>query len=136
MCIRDSFWGSLALLLGGYFVYGAFVEKVFGADFGRLTPVKSRRDGVDYIELPRYKIFLIQLLNIAGLGPVIGPILGAVSYTHLITLPESSTCGVSQKHQSGPAAQRPERMPASCRAVRRHSSNSRAKACCATASVP
>ena len=33
------FWGSLALLLGGYFVYGAFVEKVFGADFGRLTPV-------------------------------------------------------------------------------------------------
>lgn len=63
------FWGSLALLLGGYFVYGAFVEKVFGADFGRLTPVKSRRDGVDYIELPRYKIFLIQLLNIAGLGP-------------------------------------------------------------------
>ena len=43
------FWGSLALLLGGYFVYGAFVEKVFGADFGRLTPVKSRRDGVDYI---------------------------------------------------------------------------------------
>ena len=72
------FWGSLALLLGGYFVYGAFVEKVFGADFGRLTPVKSRRDGVDYIELPRYKIFLIQLLNIAGLGPVIGPILGAL----------------------------------------------------------
>ena len=43
------FWGSLALLLGGYFVYGAFVEKVFGADFGRPTPVKSRRDGVDYI---------------------------------------------------------------------------------------
>ena len=39
------FWGSLALLLGGYFVYGAFVEKVFGADFGRPTPVKSRRDG-------------------------------------------------------------------------------------------
>ena len=35
------FWGSLALLLGGYFVYGAFVEKVFGADFGRLTPVKA-----------------------------------------------------------------------------------------------
>ncbi|MFR3458562.1 MAG: carbon starvation CstA family protein [Bilophila wadsworthia] len=71
------FWGSLALLLGGYFVYGAFVEKVFGADFGRLTPVKSQRDGVDD-ELPRYKIFLIQLLNIAGLGPVISPSRGAV----------------------------------------------------------
>ena len=36
------FWGSLALLLGGYFVYGAFVEKVFGADFGRLTPLKTQ----------------------------------------------------------------------------------------------
>lgn len=72
------FWGSFALLLGGYFAYGAFVEKVFGADFGRPTPVKSKHDGVDYMELPRYKIFLIQLLNIAGLGPVIGPILGAL----------------------------------------------------------
>ena len=72
------FWGSLALLLGGYFVYGTFVEKVFGADVGRTTPVKEKRDGVDYIELPRYKIFLIQLLNIAGLGPVLGPILGAL----------------------------------------------------------
>ena len=69
---------SYPLLLGGYFAYGAFVEKVFGADFGRPTPVKSKHDGVDYMELPRYKIFLIQLLNIAGLGPVIGPILGAL----------------------------------------------------------
>lgn len=72
------FWGSLALLLGGYYVYGAFVEKVFGIDAARPTPVKSKKDGVDYIELPRHKIFLIQLLNIAGLGPVIGPILGAL----------------------------------------------------------
>lgn len=70
------FWGSLALLLGGYFVYGAFVEKVFGADFGRPTPVKSQRDGVDYIELPRYKIFLIQLLNIAGSARCSAPSLG------------------------------------------------------------
>lgn len=72
------FWGSLALLFGGYFVYGAFVEKVFGVDHGRPTPVQSKNDGVDYVELPRYKIFLIQLLNIAGLGPVLGPILGAL----------------------------------------------------------
>lgn len=72
------FWGSLALLLGGYYVYGAFVEKVFGVDAARPTPVRSKKDGVDYIELPRHKIFLIQLLNIAGLGPVIGPILGAL----------------------------------------------------------
>ncbi|MEI3478066.1 MAG: carbon starvation CstA family protein [Bilophila sp.] len=60
------------------YVYGAFVEKVFGVDAARPTPVKSKKDGVDYIELPRHKIFLIQLLNIAGLGPVIGPILGAL----------------------------------------------------------
>lgn len=72
------FWGSLALLIGGYFVYGAFVERVFGANAARPTPVQSKNDGVDYIALPRYKIFLIQLLNIAGLGPVIGPILGAL----------------------------------------------------------
>ena len=72
------FWGSLALLVGGYFIYGAFVERVFGADPNRPTPVQTKCDGVDYMELPRYKIFLIQLLNIAGLGPVLGPILGAL----------------------------------------------------------
>ncbi len=72
------FWGSLALLLGGYAVYGAFVEKVFGVDRTRPTPVQTRCDGVDFVPLPRYKIFLVQLLNIAGLGPVLGPILGAL----------------------------------------------------------
>ena len=72
------FWVSLALLVGGYFVYGVFVEKIFGIQPDRPTPVKVRQDGVDYLEMPRYKIFLIQLLNIAGLGPVLGPILGAL----------------------------------------------------------
>ncbi len=72
------FLGSIALLLVGYFLYGRFIEKVFGADYGRPTPVQSKRDGVDYIEMPRYKIFLIQFLNIAGLGPIIGTLLGAL----------------------------------------------------------
>ncbi len=72
------FLGSIALLVAGYFLYGKFVEKVFGADYGRPTPVKQRKDGVDYVDMPRYKIFLIQFLNIAGLGPVIGTLLGAV----------------------------------------------------------
>ncbi len=72
------FFGSAALLIAGYFVYGCFMEKVFGVDTERLTPVKTKYDGVDYLELPKYKIFLIQLLNIAGLGPVLGPIMGAL----------------------------------------------------------
>ncbi len=72
------FWGSLALLLGGYFVYGSLVEKIFGADPSRPTPLAAKYDGVDYVKLPKYKIFLIQFLNIAGLGPVLGPILGAL----------------------------------------------------------
>lgn len=71
-------WGSLALLLGGYFVYSAFVEKVFEAGFERLTPVKNRRNGVDYIELPHHRIFFTQFLDTAGLGPVIGPIPGVL----------------------------------------------------------
>lgn len=72
------FLGSVALLLVGYFLYGKFIEKVFGADYNRPTPVKEKNDGVDFLEMPKYKIFLIQFLNIAGLGPVIGTILGAL----------------------------------------------------------
>lgn len=72
------FLASFVLLLGGYFVYGAFVEKIFGIDRKRPTPLHLHKDGVDYVPLPRYKIFLVQLLNIAGLGPVLGPILGAL----------------------------------------------------------
>lgn len=72
------FFGSLALLVLGFLVYGKFVENTFGADSNRLTPVNTKNDGVDYQRLPKYKIFLIQFLNIAGLGPVLGPILGAL----------------------------------------------------------
>jgi carbon starvation protein CstA len=72
------FSACVALLILGYFTYGAFVEKVFGIDENRLTPCHTLEDGVDYISLPTWKVFLIQLLDIAGLGPVFGPILGAL----------------------------------------------------------
>lgn len=65
-----------ALILG-YFTYGLFVEKVFGIR-SQPTPAISHNDGVDYIPMPTYKAFLIQFLNIAGLGPVFGALLGAM----------------------------------------------------------
>lgn len=69
------FLGGLAFLLAGYFVYGRVVEKVFGPD-DRETPARANPDGVDIVPLPEWKNLLIQLLNIAGVGPVIGVILG------------------------------------------------------------
>lgn len=72
-----SFSICLLALVVGYFVYGRVVERVFGPDPGRKTPALERPDGVDYVVLPRWKIFMIQFLNIAGLGPIFGAILGA-----------------------------------------------------------
>jgi carbon starvation protein CstA len=69
---------ALAALIVGYLIYGKLVEKLFGPNFGRPTPAKFLSDGVDYVQLPTWKVFLIQLLNIAGVGPVFGPILGAL----------------------------------------------------------
>ncbi len=69
---------ATAALIVGYIVYGAFVAKVFGADPNRPTPAKTMADGVDYVEMPAWKVWLVQLLNIAGVGPVFGPILGAL----------------------------------------------------------
>lgn len=66
---------GLAILLVGYFFYGKLVERVVGTD-DRETPATRLRDGVDYLPLPCWKNMLIQLLNIAGVGPVIGVILG------------------------------------------------------------
>lgn len=71
-----SFFIALALLVGGYFIYGKFVSRVFGQDPSRPTPVKTMADGVDYVELPTWKVFLIQFLNIAGLGPIFGAVMG------------------------------------------------------------
>ena len=69
---------ALAALLLGYLVYSRVVEKIFGVDPSRVTPAEAMPDGVDYVKLPPAKIFMIQLLNIAGVGPVFGPILGAL----------------------------------------------------------
>ncbi len=71
-----TFLISLAVLIGGYFIYGVFVERIFGADISRKTPAYSMQDGVDYIPMPAWKVFLIQFLNIAGLGPIFGAIMG------------------------------------------------------------
>lgn len=72
-----TFIGALLCLIGGYFIYGRYVEKVFGPDVNRKTPAVTKADGVDYIPLPTWKIFMIQFLNIAGLGPIFGAIMGA-----------------------------------------------------------
>lgn len=69
---------AAAALVVGYVVYGTIVDKIFGADPNRPTPAITKADGVDFVEMPVSKIWLIQLLNIAGLGPVFGPILGAL----------------------------------------------------------
>lgn len=71
-----SFIFSLIILVLGYIIYGRFVEKTFGPD-NRITPAVSKADGVDYIVLPNWKIFMIQFLNIAGTGPIFGAIMGA-----------------------------------------------------------
>ena len=73
-----TFLLSILALIAGYIVYGAFVEKVFGVDSKRPTPAVTLRDGVDYIPMGWGKIFLIQFLNIAGLGPIFGAIAGAL----------------------------------------------------------
>ena len=72
-----TFTICLLVLVLGYFTYGKCVEKVFGVDPQRVTPAFTRRDGVDYMPLPTWKIFMIQFLNIAGLGPIFGAIMGA-----------------------------------------------------------
>ena len=72
-----SFFICLAVLIGGYFIYGNYIEKNFGPD-DRETPAVSMADGSDYVVMPQWRIFLIQLLNIAGLGPIYGALAGAL----------------------------------------------------------
>ncbi len=69
------FLAGIALLIAGYYTYGKFIEKVIGPD-DRPTPATRLHDGVDFVVLPHWKNMLIQLLNIAGVGPVIGVIIG------------------------------------------------------------
>ncbi|XTR38751.1 carbon starvation CstA family protein [Paraclostridium tenue] len=73
-----SFLGSIALLIIGYYTYGKFVEKTFGINDEIQTPAITMEDGVDYVPMKWRKIFLIQFLNIAGLGPIFGAIQGAL----------------------------------------------------------
>lgn len=72
-----SFTICLVALIAGYFIYGRYVERVFGPDPNRVTPALTKADGVDYMPLPTWKIFMIQFLNIAGLGPIFGAVMGA-----------------------------------------------------------
>lgn len=72
-----TFLICLALLVTAYFTYGRYLERVARADSGAETPCRRLYDGVDYVPLPRWRVFLIQLLNIAGTGPIFGAILGA-----------------------------------------------------------
>lgn len=72
-----SFLVSLVALVAGYFIYGRVVEKVFGVDSSRKTPALTKADGVDYIPMPAWKVYMIQFLNIAGTGPIFGAIMGA-----------------------------------------------------------
>lgn len=72
-----TFLICLAALITAYFTYGKYLDKVCGIDEKNPTPATTMYDGVDYIPMPRWKTFLIQLLNIAGLGPIFGALLGA-----------------------------------------------------------
>lgn len=72
-----TFLLSIVALILGYVLYGKIVEKVFGADASKETPAVANQDGVDYMPIERKKAFLIQFLNIAGLGPIFGAVAGA-----------------------------------------------------------
>ncbi|MDY0015358.1 MAG: carbon starvation protein A [Bacteroidales bacterium] len=68
---------SIILLIAAYFIYGRVVEKIFGIDSQAITPAIRKQDGVDYVPMKPWRIFMIQFLNIAGLGPIFGAIMGA-----------------------------------------------------------
>ena len=72
-----SFLLSILALVLGYIFYGALVDRIFGPDPSRKTPAITKADGVDYIALPTWKVYMIQFLNIAGTGPIFGAIMGA-----------------------------------------------------------
>ncbi|MDF7823522.1 carbon starvation protein A [Pontiellaceae bacterium B12227] len=69
---------SLVILIAGYFIYGSLVEKWFGIDPSAETPATKFNDGIDFVPMPTWRIFMIQFLNIAGLGPIFGAVMGAM----------------------------------------------------------
>lgn len=72
-----TFFIALAALILGFFIYGSIIEKFFNPT-DRPTPAITKKDDVDFVPLPTWKVFLIQLLNIAGLGPIFGALGGAI----------------------------------------------------------
>lgn len=73
-----TFLVSIVVLIIGYFTYGKLIEKIFGVNYSRKTPAYVNQDGIDYVPMDRRENSMIQLLNIAGTGPIFGPILGAL----------------------------------------------------------
>ena len=72
-----SFFICFVILICGYLFYGKVVDQIFNPD-DRETPAVAINDGIDYVVLPQWKLFMIQLLNIAGLGPIFGALSGAM----------------------------------------------------------
>ncbi|CAJ1911781.1 carbon starvation protein A [Aeromonas veronii] len=72
------FFLCVGLLVAGYFIYGKFIERIFSPKPELKTPAITMADGVDYVPMSDKKVYLVQLLNIAGVGPIFGPILGAL----------------------------------------------------------
>lgn len=73
-----TFIVSIILLIVAYFTYGKFIDKLFGPNNEKSTPAYAKHDGVDYVPMNKHKNAMIQLLNIAGTGPIFGPIMGAL----------------------------------------------------------
>ncbi|WP_277586955.1 carbon starvation CstA family protein [Psychrobacillus antarcticus] len=73
-----TFLSAIVLLIIGYFTYGKLIEKIFDPTDARKTPAYANADGIDYVPMNKQKNALIQLLNIAGTGPIFGPIMGAL----------------------------------------------------------
>jgi len=73
-----TFFSGLLVLILGYIFYSRFIERFAEVDGTRITPAFSMKDGVDYVPMPWWRIFLIQFLNIAGLGPIFGAVAGAM----------------------------------------------------------
>ena len=72
-----SFLISILALVLGYIFYGRFIERIFRPDAAKTTPACQKNDGMDYVPMPAWKVFMIQFLNIAGTGPIFGAIMGA-----------------------------------------------------------
>ena len=72
-----TFTIALVVLVLGYVLYGKYLARLLDINPQNVTPAVSKADGVDYVPMPTWKIFMIQFLNIAGLGPIFGAIMGA-----------------------------------------------------------